>query len=71
MSNVPAGIPQLLSTGEVAKAFNRLPRRAKYMLERDFLPFVWEGGRRKVRAADLAEYAERLGIPLDWEAVIC
>lgn len=61
----------MLSTGEVGKLLRRPERYARYKVECGVWPYIWDGGRRKVRAADLAAWAALVGIPLDWEAVIC
>lgn len=68
---VPDGVPHLLTTGEVARLICRQERHVRYKLESGAWEYIWEGGRRYMRAADLARWAELVGIPLAWQDVIC
>lgn len=70
---IPEGIPQGLTVGQVARALNMNTETVKGWLASGALPSwrVIEGrGWRYVRLADLAQFAERLSLPVDWEALI-
>jgi excisionase family DNA binding protein len=70
---VPPGIPEGLTVGQVARALNMKSETVKGCLSSGALPSwrVIEGkGWRYVRLADLAQFAERHGLPLYWSALL-
>jgi excisionase family DNA binding protein len=70
---VPPGIPEGLTVSEVARALNMKSETVKGWLSSGALPCwrVVEGrGWRYVRLADLAQFADRHGLPLNWEALL-
>lgn len=68
--SVPAGVPQLLTSGEVARVIRLSERRVRYWLDRHVIPCHWIGGQRYVKDADLIAWASLRGLNLDWVAVI-
>lgn len=70
--SVPPGVPSLLKLSQVARVLGWEDRPTRYQLETGELPSIQPrpGCARRVRAADLAAYADRLGVPLDWEAAV-
>jgi excisionase family DNA binding protein len=70
---IPDGVLQGLTVGQVARALNMKAETVKGWLDSGALPSwrVIEGrGWRYVRLTDLAQFAERHGLPLHWEAVL-
>lgn len=69
----PAGVPQGLTVGQVARALNLGEETIKRALCSGALPSwqISEGrGWRYVRPADLAQFADLRGLALDWEALL-
>ena len=70
---VPAGIPEGLTVRQVAQALNMKAETIKGWLDSGALPSwrVIDGrGWRYVRLADLAQFADRHGLPLNWTALL-
>ena len=67
---VPDGVPQLLTSGEVARVIRLSERRVRYWLDCGVIPWQWIGGQRYVRDVDLIQWATPRGLSLDWPAVI-
>ena len=70
---VPAGIPEGLTVSQVAEALNMKCETVKGWLSSGALPYwrVLEGrGWRYVRLVDLAQFAEKHGLPLHWEVLL-
>ncbi|MFC3833855.1 MULTISPECIES: helix-turn-helix domain-containing protein [Deinococcus] len=70
---VPAGIPQGLTVGQVARALALREETVKRALSSGALP-SWQidpgRGWRYVRPVDLASFAERRGLGVDWSATL-
>lgn len=72
-STIPEGIPQGLTVGQVARALNMNTETVKGWLDSGALPSwrVIEGrGWRYVRLFDLAAFADRLNLPVDWTVLV-
>ena len=71
--SVPPGVPAVLSLSEVTRAFGfETTRTVRNWLDRGTLESTQKGphGKRFVRAAYLACWAEERGFHLDWAAVL-
>ena len=73
LQKIPDGIPEGVTVGQVARALNMKGKTVKGWLASGALPSwrVIEGrGWRYVRVADLALFAERNGLPVNWAALL-
>jgi len=71
--SIPEGIPQGLTVGQVARALNMKSETVKGWVDSGALPSwrVVEGrGWRYVRLFDLAAFADRLNLPVDWAVLV-
>lgn len=70
---VPAGVPQGLTCGQVARALNLKEETVKRALAAGALPswqLVEGRGWRYVRPTDLAAFAEGRGLAVDWATLL-
>lgn len=67
---VPPGVPQGLTTGQVARIVRMEERTVRTWAENGTMPFLWIGGRRYMTAWELARWLAVRGWRGDWEAVI-
>ncbi|WP_407543716.1 helix-turn-helix domain-containing protein (plasmid) [Deinococcus radiomollis] len=70
---IPAGIPEGLTVGQVARALNMKAETVKGWLDSGALPCwrVVEGrGWRFVCLIDLAQFADRHNLPVNWLALV-
>ncbi|WP_161881163.1 helix-turn-helix domain-containing protein [Deinococcus alpinitundrae] len=70
---LPDGVPSLLKLNQAAQVLNLAERTVKGWLERGVLPYVQPSGRKGARlipSADLADFAARFGLALDWERAL-
>ncbi len=73
MTGLPDGLPGYLTAGQVARALRLSERTVRHHLDHGNLPFIQIAGRsgwRVVPAADLAAFAAKHGLPLDWASAL-
>lgn len=71
--SAPAGVPQGLTSGQVARALNLKEETVKRALAAGVLPswqLVEGRGWRYVRPADLATFAEVRGLTVEWSLLV-
>ncbi|MEF2278782.1 helix-turn-helix domain-containing protein [Deinococcus sp. YIM 134068] len=68
--SVPPGVPQGLTTGQVAQVIRMSERTVRTWAEQGTLPFDRIGGRRYMLAGKLARWLDERGWEGDWEAVL-
>ena len=73
MTAVPDGLPAYFAAGKVARVLRLSDRSVRHYLDTGHIPCVQPGGRsgwRLVPAADLAAFADKHALSLDWEAAL-